>query len=78
MPVGASDAIPQGEVLSIVVVEEEMVVCVVRRAIDDFFQHAWDPVVPVVNGDGPYVNKDIEDQVEHLVQGEEERVDVVG
>lgn len=76
--VGASDAVPQGKVLSIVVVKEEVVVSVVGRTIDEFFQHFWDPVVPVMNGDSPYVDKDIEAQVEQLVQGEEERVDVVG
>lgn len=47
-------------------------------SVDEFLQQPWDPVVTIVNGDGPYVNKHIEAQVEYLVQGEEERIDVVG
>lgn len=76
--VGATQAVPQREVLAVVVVEEEVVVGVVGRAVDDARQGVGDPVVPVVDGDGPDVDEDVEDQVEHLVQGEEEGVDVVG
>lgn len=77
MSVGASQAVPQCEVLAVVVVEEEVVVRVVRRAVDDARQHVWDPIVAVVNGDGPDVDENVQGQVEHLVEGEEERVDVV-
>lgn len=47
-------------------------------SVDEFLQHPRNPVVSIVNGDGPYVDKHIEAQVEDFVQGEEERVDVVG
>lgn len=47
-------------------------------SVDEFLHHPWDPVVTIVNWDGPYINKHIEAQVEYLVQGKEERVDVVG
>lgn len=78
MSVGAPQPVPQREVLAVVVVEEEVVVGVVGRAVDHARQGVGDPVVPVVDGDGPDVDEDVEDQVEHLVQGEEEGVDVVG
>lgn len=76
--VGAAQSVPQREVLAVVVVEEEVVVGVVGRAVDDADQRAGHPVVAVVDGDGPDVDEDVEGQVEHLVQWEEEGVDVVG
>ena len=78
VPVGAAQPVPQREVLAVVVVEEEVVVGVVGGAVDDLRQGAGDAVVAVVDGDGPDVDEDVEGQVEHLVQGEEEGVDVVG
>lgn len=76
--VRASDAVPQSEVLPVVVVEEEVVVGVVGRAVDGGLQEAGDAVVSIVDGHGPDVDEDVQPQVGHLVQGEEERVDVVG
>jgi len=76
--VGASQAVPQREVLAVVVVEEQVVVGVVGSAVDHLHQRAGHPVVPVVDGDGPDVDEDVKGQVEDLVQGEEEGVDVVG
>lgn len=58
--VGASDAVPQGEVLSVVVVKEEVVVSVVSWTIDDLFQQAGHAVVPVMDGDGPYVDEQVQ------------------
>lgn len=55
-----------------------MVIGVMRSSVDELLQQPWDPVVTIVNGDGPYVNKHIQAQVEYLVQGEEEGVNVVG
>lgn len=75
--VGAPQAVPQCEVLAVVVVEEEVVVGVVGRAVDDVRQAGGDAIVAVVNGDGPDVDEDVQGQVEHLVEGEEEGVDVV-
>lgn len=76
--VGAADLVPEGEVLPVVVVEVEVVVGVVGRAVDDVPQQAGHAVVAVVDGDGPDVDEDVEAQVGDLVQGEEEGVDVVG
>lgn len=78
MPVRASEVIPQREILTVVIVKKQMVIGVMCSSVDKFLQQPWDPVVTIMNGDGPYVNKHIEAQVEYLVQGEEERVDVVG
>lgn len=75
--VGASQAVPQREVLAVVVVEEEVVVGVVGGAVDDAGQNAGDTVVAVVNRDGPDVDQDVQGQIEHLVQREEEGIDVV-
>lgn len=75
--VGTAQTVPQRKVLAVVVVEEEVVVSVVGRAVDDAGQLVRHSVVAVVNGDGPDVDEDVEGQVEHLVQREEERVDVV-
>lgn len=77
VPVGASHPVPQGEVLAVVVVEEEVVVGVVGGAVDDAGQSVGDAIVAVVDGDGPDVDEDVQGQVEQLVEGEEERVDVV-
>lgn len=77
VPVGASQTVPQCEVLAVVVVEEEVVVGVVSGAIDCAGQGSGDAVVAVVDRDGPDVDKHIEGQVEHLVEREQEGVDVV-
>lgn len=77
MPVGAAQPVPQSEVLAVVEVKEKMVVGVVGCAVDDARQGAGNAVVAVVDGDGPDVDEHIQNQVEHLVEGEEEGVDVV-
>lgn len=77
VPVGASHAVPQREVLAVVVVKEEVVVGVVSWAVDNTRQSAGDPVVTVVDRDGPDVDENVEGQVEHLVEGKQEGVDVV-
>lgn len=77
MPVGASQAVPQSEVLAVIVVEEEVVVSVVSRAVDDIRQTSGDAVVAVVDRNSPDVDEDVQGQVENLVEGEEEGVDVV-
>lgn len=77
VPVGAPQTVPQCKVLAVVVVEEEVVVRVVGRAVDDVGQGGGDAVVAVVDGDGPDVDEDVQGQVEQLVEGEEEGVDVV-
>lgn len=77
MPVGAPQAVPQSEILAVVVVKEQVVVGVVGRAVDHVGEGGGDAVVAIVDGDGPDVDENIEDQVEHLVEWKEEGVDVV-
>lgn len=77
VPVGASQTVPQCEILPVVVVEEEVVVSVVSRAIDDSRQTAGNAVVAVVDRDGPDVDENIQHQIEYLVEREKEGVDVV-
>lgn len=77
VPVGASHAVPQGEVLAVIVVEEEVVVGVVSGAVDETRQSVGDAIVTVVDGDGPNVDKNVQGQVKQLVEGEEEGIDVV-
>lgn len=78
MLVRSTEAVPQSEILTVVIVEEQVVIGVMCSSVDEFLQQPWDPVVTIVNGDGPYVNKHIKAQVEYLVQRKEERVNVVG
>ena len=73
-----TNAVPQGEVLAVVDIEAEVVVRVVGRPVDHLLQWTGHAVGAVVDGHGPDVDKDVEGQVEHLVQGEEEGVDMVG
>lgn len=71
-----TNAVPQGEVLAVVDVKEEMVVVrVVCLPVDHLLQ--WAGVVAIMDGHGLNVDEDVEGQVEHLVQGEEKGVDVV-
>ena len=65
--VRAADVVPQGEVLAVVVVEEEVVVRVVGGAVDERLEQAGHAVVSVVDGDGPHVDEDVQAQVQHLV-----------
>ena len=46
--------------------------------VHHLLQGGGQAVVPVMDGHGPDVDEHVEAQVEHLVQGEEEGVDVVG
>lgn len=78
MPVRAPQAVPQREVLAVVVVKEEVVVGVVGGAVDDAGQSGGHAVVAVVDRNGPDVDENVEEQVEELVEGEEEGVEVVG
>lgn len=47
------------------------------RPINDALKNSGHSVVPIVNGHRPDVDKDVETQVDHFVQWEEEWVDVV-
>lgn len=77
VPVGASQTVPQCEILSVIVVEEQVVVSVVSRAVDDSRQTTGNTVVAIMDRNGPDVDKNIQHQVEYLVKGEKEGVDVV-
>ena len=70
--------IPQREELAEVVVVEEVVVSVVCAAVDDRLEQERNTVVSIVDGHRPEVDKHEQNEVGDLVQGEEERVDVVG
>lgn len=76
--VGPPDFIPESEILAIVVIKVYVMVGVMSRAIDDMFQAIWDKISAIVNRDGPDVDEDVENQVSHLVQRKQERVDVIG
>ena len=73
----ASDAVPQREVLSVVVVVVDVVVRVMRRAVHDWTQALGHTEIAVMDGDGPDVDGDVEEEVGVLVHGEQEHVDVV-
>lgn len=60
MSVGAPQSIPQGEILTVVVVEEEVMVDVVSSAIDHTYQRARDAVVVIMYGNSPDVDEDEE------------------
>jgi len=60
VPVGAPQAIPECKVLSVVVVEEKMMVYVVHSTVDQTYKGAGDAVVSIVYGNGPDVDKDKE------------------
>lgn len=77
MPVRAPQTVPQCEVLAVVVVKEEVVVGVVGGAVDDTGQSGGHTVVAIVDRNGPDVDKDVEGQVQNLMEGEEEGVEVV-
>lgn len=58
--VGAAYSIPEREVLSVVVVEEEVMVYVVSGTVDHTYQGAREAVVSIMYGNGPDVDKDKE------------------
>lgn len=78
MSVRSTDPVPQCEILTVVIVKEEMVIGVMCGSINVLFQQPGNLVIAIMDGYGPYINEHIEAQVQHLVQGEEEGVDVVG
>lgn len=49
-----------------------------RRSVDERLKNLGHPEVPIVDGDGPEVDEDVEQQVCELVHGEEKDVQVVG
>ena len=73
-----SNSIPQSEELTVVVVVEEVVISVMRWAVDIRFQSLWYPVISIMNRDGPKVNKHKQEEVGEFVKGEYEGVNVVG
>lgn len=75
LTVGAAEAVPEGGVLAVVVVEVEMVHGVAGGAIED---GAVGHVLAVVDHDGPEVDEDKQRHGRVLVQREQDRVQVVG
>ena len=74
----ASNSVPQRKILSVVVVVEQVVVSVVCCPVNDMLQNTRNTIVPVVNRYRPQIHKDKHDEVEDFVEGEYQRVDVVG
>ena len=74
LSVAASQTIPERGVLSIVVVEVEVVHCVARSTVQDW---AVGNVFSIMDEDGPDLNEDEEAEVGELLEREEEREDVV-
>ena len=66
-PKRPSDPVPESKVLSIVVVVEQMVICMVCRAIDQWLEDTRNTIITVVNGYSPQVDKDKQDEVEDFV-----------
>lgn len=66
MSVRAPQTIPEREVLSVVVIEEEVMVDMVSSTIDQTYQGGWDAVFPIMYGNGPDIDKDKEWEVNHL------------
>lgn len=58
--------IPQCEILSVVVVEEEVVVNMVCSTIDEKYQAVRDTEVSIMYRNGPDVDKDKKWKVDHL------------
>lgn len=75
LAVAATHAIPQGGKLAVVVIEVEMVHCVTRRAVH---QGTVGDVFAVMDEDSPEVDETEQEDVGKLLQGENEREDVVG
>jgi len=75
--VGAAQTIPQRRVLSVVVIEVEMMDGMIGCTVDDGHQLFGNHVVAVVDGDGPKVDDKVEAQPHQFVEGEQEDVDVV-
>ena len=78
VPIGARKSVPEGEVLTVVVVVVQMVVRVVSRTIDVGSEKRWYPVVAVVDADGPEVYQEEQDQEDVFVDRKKVGIDVVG
>ena len=75
LAVAATETVPEGGELSVVVVEVQVVHGVAGGAVDD---GAVGDVFTVVDHDGPHVDEHEESNVGEFLQREEEREDVVG
>jgi len=74
-PVGASETVPKGSELAIVVVEVQMVHGMTSSTVN--YRRVRD-VFAVMNQDGPDVDESEQHQIGELVQREDERENVVG
>lgn len=74
LPVASANAVPDSEVLAVVVVEVQVVDCVAGSSVDDGRVVC---IFPVVNQDSPDVNEDEEDHRGDLGQREQEGEDMV-
>lgn len=67
MSVRPAESVPQSEQWCKVVVEEQVVVRVVGRAVDERSEEAGQTIVAVVDGDGPDVYKGIKSEEQTFV-----------
>ena len=74
---GATETIPQGQILAIVARIEQVMVSVVSSTIDNWLQKCRHFEAAIVDRDGPDVDGNIQCQIQHLVQWEQECVNVV-
>jgi hypothetical protein len=77
IPKRSSKSIPQSEELSVIKVVEEMMVCVMRGAVDNPFKQIRNPVVAIVDRNSPEIDHYKHPKVNVLIHGEQERVQVV-
>lgn len=75
LAVAATEAVPEGGELTVVVVEVQMVHGVAGGTVDD---RAVGDIFTIVDHDGPDVDEHEKSNVGELLQREEEREDVVG
>ena len=74
---GATEPIPQSEVLAVVTRVVQVMVRVMSCSIDQRLQQQRNLEVAVVDWHRPDIDGNIQRQVQHLVQREHKRVDVV-
>ncbi len=75
LSISASESIPQRRILPVVEVKVQMVHRVARGAVDDFIIVC---VFPVVDHDGPDVDKNEKENIRVFLQRKEKREHVVG
>lgn len=76
-PKRSADAIPQRQVLAVVVRVKQMMIGVMSSSVDQRLQHRGHTEIPVVNRHRPDVDEHVQAEIQQLVHWEEEHVHVV-